>query len=341
MIQHAIQQVISGYDLLPEEAAAVMDQIAGGDATNSQIGSFLTALRMKGETASEIASFARVMQKCAIPVTPRISGIMVDTCGTGGDKSIPGGTFNISTAAALVAAAAGVLVVKHGNRSVSSQCGSADVLEALGVTMDQTPEAAARTIEAIGIGFLYAPHYHPAMRHVAPVRKELGVYTVFNILGPLLNPARAQSRLIGVYDPRLVPLIALTLQKIGVQTAMVVHGDGLDEITVTGPTDVAELKNGKITMQTIIPEEFGISCAGKAALQGGNPEKNAKIIRAILAGEPGPCQDVVALNAGAAIYLGGVAPDLWKGVSLAYKTIRSGAPTGKLDDLIRISGSPV
>ncbi|MFH0968122.1 MAG: anthranilate phosphoribosyltransferase [Methanobacteriota archaeon] len=341
MIQQAIQRVISRQDLLPEEAVAVMNQITGGDATSAQIGSFLTAMRMKGETADEIASFVRVMQKCAIPVNPRVSGIMVDTCGTGGDKTGSGGTFNISTASALVAAAAGVLVVKHGNRGVSSQCGSADVLEALGVTLDQTPEAAARTIEAIGIGFLYAPQYHPAMRYVAPARKELGVHTVFNILGPLLNPAKAQSRLIGVYNPELVPLIAETLQKIGVEQAMVVHGDGLDEITVTGPTHVAELKNGQVTMKIITPEEYGIPCVEKKTLQGGTPEKNAGIIRSIFAGESGPCQDIVAFNAGAAIYLGGGAKDLHSGVFQAYAAIRSGAAAGKLNDLIRMSGSPV
>ena len=341
MIQQAIQRVISHENLMPEEATAVMDQIAGGNVSGSQISCFLTALRMKGETASEIASFARVMQACAIPVNPRVSGLMVDTCGTGGDRGTSGGTFNISTAAAIVAAAAGVLVVKHGNRGVSSKSGSADVLEALGVTIDQTPEAAARTVEKIGIGFLYAPQYHPAMRHVAPVRKEMGIYTVFNILGPLLNPARAQARLIGVYDPKLVPVVADALRELGVQRAMVVHGDGLDEITVTGSTLVAELTHGTLKTRMISPEECGVSRTGREALQGGSPEENASIIRSVLSGTPGPCRDIVAMNAGAAIYLGGKAENLPDGVRAASEAISSGLAYEKLADLIRVSGSPV
>lgn len=341
MIQQAIQRVISRQDLMPEEATAVMGQIAGGTATGAQIGCFLTALRMKGETASEIASFARVMQECAVPVNPRVSGMMVDTCGTGGDRENSGGTFNISTAAAIVAAAAGVPVVKHGNRSVSSKSGSADVLEALGMTIDQTPGAAARTVEETGIGFLFAPQYHPAMKHVAPVRKEMGVYTVFNILGPLLNPARAQARLIGVYDPKLVPIVADALRELGIRHAMVVHGEGLDEITVTGSTLVAEIKEGDLTLKEITPEEFGITRSGIETIRGGSPEVNAAIIRSVLSGVPGPCRDIVALNAGAAIYLGGKACTLAEGVRLAHGSITSGRAAAKLADLIRVSGSPL
>lgn len=341
MIQHAIQRVIMHQDLMPEEARAVMDQIAGGGATGAQIGCFLTALRMKGETASEIASFARVMQACAIPVSPHVSGLMVDTCGTGGDRESSGGTFNISTASAIVAAAAGVIVVKHGNRSVSSRSGSADVLEALGVKIDQTPEAAARTVEETGIGFLFAPQYHPAMKHVAPVRKEMGIYTVFNILGPLLNPARAQVRLIGVYDPKLVPIVADALRELGIKHAMVVHGEGLDEITVTGSTLVAELRQGSLAIKEITPEEFGVPRAGIEAIRGGSPEENASIIRSVLAGSAGPCQDIVALNSGAAIYLGGRARTYPEGIGMAYDAIRSGAAAEKLADLIRVSGSPI
>lgn len=341
MIQHAIQRVISRQNLLPEEAAAAMNQIACGNATEAQIGCFLTALRMKGETASEIASFARVMQQCAVPVNAQVSGMMVDTCGTGGDHVGSGGTFNISTAAAIVAASTGVLVMKHGNRSVSSRCGSADVLEALGITLDQTPEAAARTVEETGMGFLFAPHYHPAMRHVAPVRKELGIYTVFNILGPLLNPAHAQGRLIGVYDPGLVIIVAEALRELGVKQAMVVHGDGLDEITITGPTLVAELKDGDLNIRTITPEEFEIPRAARETLRGGSPEENAAVIRKIFSGESGPVQDIVALNAGAAIYLGGRADTIKNGVRMAYTAIGSGAAAEKLDELIRVSGSPL
>lgn len=341
MIQEAIRQVITGGDLHPDQAYAVMGEIAGGKATEAQIGCFLTALRMKGETATEIASFARVMQQCQVSVEPRVSGMMVDTCGTGGDHTGAGNTFNISTAAAIVAAAAGVLVMKHGNRSVSSRCGSADVLEALGVTLDQTPVQAARTIEKTGMGFLFAPLYHPAMRHVAPVRKEIGIYTVFNILGPLLNPARAQGRLIGVYDPALVPVVAEALRELGVSRAMVVHGDGLDEITTTGETRIAELRNNDLIYQTLKPEDFGIIRARIDELYGGNPEENAGIIRRAFAGGTGPHQDIVALNAGAAIYLSGHANDLKEGVTRAFDVIQSGAALKKLDDIISISGGPV
>jgi len=263
--------------------------------------------------------------------------MMVDTCGTGGDSG-SGGTFNISTAAGIVAAAAGVVIVKHGNRSVSSRCGSADVLEALGVTIDQTPEAAATTVEEAGIGFFFAPKYHPAMRHVAPVRKELGLYTVFNILGPLLNPAQAQARLIGVYDPSLIMVVADALRELGVERAMVVHGDGLDEITITGSTLIAELNNRELNVRTITPDEFGISQADIGTIRGGDPKQNAAIIRSVLSGTPGPEQDIVALNAGAAIYLGSKAEDLQEGVSRAYIAINSGAAARKLEELVRISG---
>jgi anthranilate phosphoribosyltransferase len=337
MIHQAIEQVIARRNLLPEEASAVMDQIATGNATGAQIGSFLTALRMKGVTAVEIASFARVMQNCAIPVHPHVSGMMVDTCGTGGD-SATGGTFNISTAAGIVAAAAGVLIVKHGNRSVSSRCGSADVLEALGVTIEQTPESAARSVEEVGIGFFFAPQYHPAMRHVAPVRKELGIYTVFNILGPLLNPAKAQARLIGVYDPELVMVVADALRNLGVERAMVVHGDGLDEITITGSTIIVELNNGMLKPRTITPEEFGIRRSGIETIRGGEPAENAAIIRSVFSGTPGPAQDIVALNAGAAIYVGGKASDFSNGVKMAYEVINSGAAERKLEGMIQVSG---
>jgi anthranilate phosphoribosyltransferase len=240
-----------------------------------------------------------------------------------------------------VAAAAGVLVMKHGNRSVSSRCGSADVLEALGVTLDQTPEAAARTIEATGMGFLFAPHYHPAMRHVAPVRKELGIYTVFNILGPLLNPARAEGRLIGVYDPALVMIVAEALRELGVKRAMVVHGEGLDEITTTGSTLIAELKDENLEVSYVSPEEFGIPRADISSLRGGTPEENAAIIRGILAGTKGSSQDIVAFNAGAAIYLGGKTDSFAEGIKKAYETIQSGAAAKKLELLIQVSGSPL
>ncbi|HWQ66408.1 MAG TPA: anthranilate phosphoribosyltransferase [Methanospirillum sp.] len=338
MNQEAFTRLMAHEDLSSDLAAEVMSTIARGEYTGVQIGCLLTALRMKGESASEIAAFTRVMQGCAHTIHPRVSGMMVDTCGTGGDVHTGGGTFNISTAAAIVAASAGVPVVKHGNRSVSSRCGSADVLEALGVVITQTPEQATRIIEEVGIGFLFAPLFHPAMRHVAPIRKEMGVLTVFNILGPLLNPAGAQARLIGVYDPGLVPVIADVLRQLGVTRALVVHGDGLDEITVTGSTLIAELSEGVITSRTLTPEEVGITRADKGSLQGGSPEENAAIIRTVLKGEGGACQDIVALNAGAAIYLGGRASDLASGVKIAYECIKSGQAETKLTDLIIASG---
>lgn len=341
MIQEVIRDLISGKDLHPMKASAVMNEIARGEATHAQIGGFLTALRLKGESASDIASFARVMQQYAVPVTPNVKGMMVDTCGTGGDSISSGGTFNISTAAAIVAAASGATVVKHGNRSVSSRCGSADLLEALGVTLDQSAEAVTRTIEKIGIGFMYAPYYHPAMRHVAQVRKELGVHTVFNILGPLLNPAKAPARLIGVYEPALVPLIAETMKELGVKRAMVVHGDGIDEITTTGATQIAELNKGEITLKIITPEGIGLRRADKSDLKGGTPEENALIIKEILDGKGGPGADIVALNAGAALYISGISDNLHDGVFRAQESIRTGAAAEKLADLVRISGSPV
>ena len=328
MIQDAITKLMNRQHLSPAESTEVMTQIAAGEATNAQIGSLLTALRMNGVTAEEITSFAGVMLSRAVPFHPRISGTMVDTCGTGGDHS---STFNISTTAAFVSAGAGVQIVKHGNRSVSSTCGSADVMEALGIRIDLPPETVCKIIEEIGIGFLFAPTFHPAMKHAAQARREIGFYSVFNILGPILNPAGAQARLFGVYDPALLPIVAEALSGIGTRNAMIVHGEGLDEITITGETKVAELKDGKIREYIITPETFGINRSNASSLIGRSVQENADIIRCVLAGEPGPKHDIVVMNAGAAIYLGGKAPDLKNGIKLAEESISSGAALEKME----------
>jgi anthranilate phosphoribosyltransferase len=335
MMQAALAMLARGQDLSGPLAMEVMEEVASGRATDAQIASLITALRVKGESAEEIASFARVLQGHARSVRPKVRGMLVDTCGTGGDGA---GTFNISTAAAIVAAGAGVPVVKHGNRNVSSSCGSADVLEALGVAVTLSPEQSCAIIEEIGIGFLFAPVYHPALRHAAKVRHELGFSTIFNLLGPLLNPAGAPARLCGVYHPALIPKFAVSLLSLGAERAMVVHGDGLDEITVSGPTVVAEIDRDTVRNYTLTPEDYGFSRSPLSTLTGSTPAENARTIRQILAGKEGPARDVVVMNAGAAIYLGGLAPDYVAGVSLAGEAIDSGAAAGKLDALVVASG---
>ncbi|MDD1705899.1 MAG: anthranilate phosphoribosyltransferase [Methanoregulaceae archaeon] len=335
-MQAILAQLTGGEHLSPDQATDVMEMIASGQATGAQIASLITALRMKGETAEEITSFVRVLLRHAVIIRPQVSGRLVDTCGTGGDNA---GTFNISTAAAFVAAGAGVPVVKHGNRSVSSSCGSADVLEALGVNIDLSPERVCSVVEETGIGFLFAPAFHPAMRHAAAPRKELGFSTVFNLLGPLLNPAGAPARLCGVYSPGLVDRFSIVLQQLGTERAMVVHGQGLDEITVSGPTIVAEIDGGTIRRYTLSPEEFGIPRSPHSSLAGRSPRDNAEIIRMVLSGAPGPAHDVVVLNAGAAILLGDKAPDLEQGVLKADEAIASGAASERLEALIQASGS--
>jgi anthranilate phosphoribosyltransferase len=299
------------------------------------MGAFLAALKLKGETAEEIAAFGDVLRRHACMIAPRVMGTLVDTCGTGGDGAR---TFNISTAAALVAAGAGVPVVKHGNRRVSSACGSADVLEALGVRVDLLPDDVTSMVEEIGIGFLFAPRFHPALLHAARVRRDLGFSTVFNLLGPLLNPAGAQARLCGVYSPALIQRVAEALRALGAERAMVVHGDGLDEITVSGSTFVGELSQGRIRQYSLAPERFGIARAPRSALAGKGPEENAAIIRGVLSGEEGPARDVVVMNAGAAIYLGGVADTLSGGMFKAVEAIDSGAAQRKLQVLATRSG---
>jgi anthranilate phosphoribosyltransferase len=335
MIQTALTLMLDGEDLTPGEATRVMEEIMTGRATHAQIAAFITALRMKGETETEIAAFARVMRDCAIILRPVVSGTLVDTCGTGGDHA---STFNISTAAAFVAAGAGVPVVKHGNRSVSSRCGSADVLEALGINLGVPPERISCMIERYHIGFLFAPLYHPAMQHVMAPRKELGIRTVFNLLGPLTNPAGAQAQLLGVYDPRLTRKIACVLSTLGLSRAMVVSGGGIDEISTTGPTRVSELDRGVIHTYEMNCEDYGIRPAARDTLRGGDAVTNASIIRMILSGEEGPARDIVLLNAAAAIYLGGSATTIEEGLTRAEAAIDTGRANETLDRLIQESG---
>jgi len=331
MFKETLSKLAGRQDLTGSEAAAVMRTIMGGGASQAQIGAFLLALHMKGETAEEIAAFARVMRDYAITVRPVTGRMLVDTCGTGGDGMQ---TFNISTASAFVAAGAGCPVVKHGNRGVSSRCGSADVLAALGVSLTPAPEVQARIVEEVGIAFFFAPDYHPAMKHAMAARQEIGCRTVFNILGPLANPAGAQAQVLGVYRPELTGTLADVLRILGLSRAMVVHGSGLDEITTTGETVIAELRNGAIRMYTIRCDTFGIAPAQPADLAGGDAQQNARIIRDILQGERGTARDIVLMNAGAATYVGGVAQDLHEGIRLAAASIDSGSASARLDALV-------
>ena len=334
--REAIMRLMDRQDLGESEAAGIMDTIMEGKATQAQIGAFLIALHMKGERPEEIAAFARVMRRHAIAVRPVIKGTLVDTCGTGGDGTH---TFNISTAAAFVAAGAGIPVVKHGNRSVSSTCGSADVLSALGVNITADPLAQARIVEKVGIAFLFAPLHHPAMRHVMGARQEIGCRTVFNLLGPLANPAGAQAQVLGVYHPDLTSTMAEVLRLLGLSHAMVVHGSGLDEITTTGETVVSELFRGTINTYTLSCETYGIAPAHLSDLAGGDAATNARIIREILGGERGAGRDIVLMNAGAAIYVGGQVRDLHEGIARAGTSIDSGNALARLDALIDATGS--
>ena len=318
-------------DLDPAEAAGMMSTIMEGQASQAQIGAFLLALHMKGETAAEIAAFARVMRDHAIAVRPVTGRLLVDTCGTGGDGAQ---TFNISTASAFVAAGAGCPVVKHGNRGVSSRCGSADVLTELGVNISPAPDVQARIVEEIGITFLFAPYYHPAMKHVMTARQELGCRTIFNILGPLANPAGAQAQVLGVYRPDLTGTLAEVLRILGLSRAMVVHGSGLDEITTTGDTVIAELGNRTIRTYTIKCDTYGIAPAHPKDLAGGDARQNARIIHETLRGDKGAARDIVLMNAGAAIYVGGLAKDLHEGIRLAAVSIDSGSASARLDALV-------
>jgi len=334
VIQRALARLLDGHDLSREEARGVMDSIMTGEATSAQIAGFLIALRAKGETADEIAGCAEAMREHALVVRPQ-RGDLVDTAGTGGDGAK---TINISTAAALVAAAAGAGVAKHGNRAVSSASGSADVLEALGFNLELAPERIARSIDELGFGFLFAPTHHPAMRHAAPVRRELAARTVFNVLGPLTNPAGARAQVVGVYSPELVRTIADVLVRLGATRAFVVHGDGgIDELSPSGPNVVCEVVDGDVRTRNIDPLELGLERCDPAELRGGSPQENAAAIHAVFAGENGGRRNAVLLNAAGAIAAGGHAEDLREGLGLARDAVDSGAAAAQLQQLIAFS----
>ena len=338
MIQGAIAHLLDGRDLEPAEARAAMDEIMSGEATPSQTAGFLVALRAKGETVDEIAGCAEGMRAHVVPVTPERDDL-VDTAGTGGDGAR---TLNISTAAALVAAAAGAGVAKHGNRAVSSASGSADVLEALGFELELEPTRIAQSIDELGFGFIFAPAHHPGFRHAAPVRRELGVRTVFNVLGPLTNPAGARAQIVGVYSPELTPVIAEVLQRLGTRRAFVVHGaGGIDELSPAGPNLVFEVANGLVRERTIDPLELGVARCAPDDLRGGTPEENSKAIREVLNGNAGAHRDAVLLNAAGAIAAAGHADDLAGGLPIAAEAVDSGAAAERLDHLVAFSRAEV
>jgi anthranilate phosphoribosyltransferase len=336
MIKEAINTLVAGKSLSYEEAYFTMGEIMSGEATPAQIGAFLTALRIKGETSDEIAGLASVMRAKVTPV--KITGPAIDIVGTGGDGS---GSFNISTAAALVAAGAGLKVAKHGNRAASSQCGSADVLEALGVKIDLGPEGVARCIEKVGIGFMFAPVYHPAMKHAAQPRKEIGIRTVFNILGPLTNPARVPHMVLGVPGEELGSKIAAVLYRLGTKHSLVVYGrDGLDEISISGKSLVWDVTEDKLSSPyEVSPASFGFKSADKSAIKGGTPQENAMALRRILGGEKGALRNIVVMNAAAALIAANVTANLKNAALLAEEAIDSGRAREKLDGLVELSQS--
>jgi anthranilate phosphoribosyltransferase len=338
MIKQALAKIVTGQNLSEDEMVEVMDQIMSGKATEAQIGAFITALRMKGETIDEIAGAARVMREKALTVDAADPGeILVDPVGTGGDAS---GTFNVSTTTAFVVAGAGIPVAKHGNRSISSHCGSADVLEALGVDLSLSAEQIGQCVREVGIGFMFAPMMHGAMKYAIGPRKEIAIRTVFNILGPLTNPASANVYLLGVYDPSLIEKMAHVLARFAVKRALVVCGEGnIDEITITGETMVADLNNGEVSTYIIKPEDVGLERATLADIKGGETaEISAGQLRSVLKGEKGAKLDMVLLNAGAALMAAGKAADIKTGVELARQIIDSGAALAKLDALVAFSG---
>jgi anthranilate phosphoribosyltransferase len=335
--QEAINRLCDKREIFYDEMVDLMRQVMEGAVSPVQLSAILMGLHVKTESVSEIAAAASVMREFSTKVDAEGLEHLVDTCGTGGDKAH---TFNISTAAAFVSAAAGAHVAKHGGRSVSSKSGSADVLEGLGVNLALTPEQVSVCLREVGIGFMFAPVHHPAMKHAAPVRKELGMRTILNILGPLTNPAGAPNQVMGVFHPDLVGIQARVLKVLGSKHVLTVHGhEGLDEITITGPTHVAELKHDFITEYAIEPRQFGLDTAPIEAIQVEGPEKSRERILAVLAGEPGPSLDVVLLNAAAALYVAGVAGSLWDGVAIAREAVKSGAARAKLDRLVAFTQS--
>ncbi len=333
-ISGLLEKLMRRETLSVDEAAEAMGSIMGGGATPAQIGALLVGLTMKGERPSEIVGLAKAMIANAVQLSKTFDDVF-DTCGTGGDRS---GTFNISSAAALVAAAAGLRVAKHGNRSVSSQCGSADVYEALGVNVAAAPAVVERSLETVGIAFFYAPTFHPSMRHATPVRRELAVRTAFNLLGPLTNPARTRRQLVGVPHAELTELIARSLLMLGSERAWVVHGaDGIDEMSTTGHTKVSECRDGAVSTFYVHPADFGIPKAESRDLHGGDAAANAAIVNEVISGEKGPRRDIVLLNAGASLFVGGKAASVREGIDRAAQAIDSGAARTKLEAMIAAS----
>ena len=333
MIRESIDTVVSGRSLTMEEASSVMREIMEGEATPAQLGAFLTALALKGETTQEIAGMARVMRDMALRV--EVDGELVDTVGTGGDGK---NTFNISTATAFVAAGAGLKVAKHGNRAASGSCGSADVLEALGVQIELSPVAVAQCINEVGVGFMFAPAFHPAMRHAGPVRREIGIRTVFNILGPLTNPAGAQTQLLGVALPELGGIMAEVLGLLGSHHAMIVHGaGGLDEISLSGDTSVWEVRGGQVEEWTLRVEDTGLPETPIEAIRGGSKEENAATMRRLFQGEQGPVRDMVLLNSAGVLMVGDKAETIRQGVEMSAGIIDSGAALAKLDQMVEVT----
>lgn len=334
MIRDAIAAIVAGRTLNEVDASHVMGEIMQGEATPAQVAAFITGLKIRGETPEEIAGLAAAMRGRAVRID---AGAELDTCGTGGDGSQ---SFNISTAAALVAAGAGVRVAKHGNRAMSSRCGSADVLESLGLNLSLSPLHVEACIRDVGIGFLYAPVFHPAMRYAAGPRQEIGVRTVFNILGPLCNPAGASAQLLGVADSSLVAPMASVLQRLGCRRAMIVHGeDGLDEVTLAGWTEVCELRDNSLRRYALSPADFGLPSVPAQLLSCGSGEENARVLRDVLEGVPGPHRDVVLANSAAALYIAGVSRSLQEGVAVAREVMVSGRAMAKLDELVRMTRS--
>ena len=331
-----IQKLIQNQALTSDEAEAAISKIFT-DATDAQIAAFLTALKMKGESPAEIAGLARGMKKAANLIKPRVKGTLVDTCGTGGDST---GTINVSTAAAIVTASCGVPVAKHGNYSITSKSGSADVLRELGIKIDMSPQEVEKTIEKVGIGFMLAPVFHPSMKRVGQIRRDIGFRTVFNILGPLTNPAGAEAQVIGVFDRALCEPMANVLNILGTKRALVVHGSGMDEISNAGETQIAELNNGKITKYTLTPEKLGIRRSLISEIAGGTPEENARDIVDVLKGKMGAKRDIITINAGAALLVSGKADTLASGIKMANSSIDSGEALNKLKAFVEAAGEP-
>lgn len=334
-MQEAIQKVVDRHDLTQEEAKQVMKEMLSGEATQAQLGSFLTAMRMKGETLEELTGFAAVLKEKAEHIAPH-TGNYVDLVGTGGDRTF---TFNISTTAALVAAGAGLAIAKHGNRSISSKSGAGDVLEALGVNISADPKVVTRCVEEAGIGFMFAPNFNKSMRYVGQARKDMGIRSVFNILGPLANPSDAKCMVVGVYDPSLTELIAKAMHNLGVESGFVVSGeDCMDEFTLTGKTTVSEIRDGRVSTYEITPEQFGLKRASLEELQGGDGKRNAEITAGILTGKVrGAKRDIVLLNAGATLYAGKIADSIEDGIRMAGESIDSGKAYQVLEKLVEMS----